>query len=622
MLSRVWLLKDPQREKRLFLGRAIIAGLLSSALLLLLLARMYYLQIDQHGHYTTLSTNNRVTLQPLAPTRGLIFDRHGTILAENLPSYSLDVVQERVTDLEQTLQTIGQLIALESDDLDRFHKERQRSRRFRAVPLRLRLTEEEVALISVNRYRLPGVEINARLVRHYPYAELTAHVVGYVGRINEHDLLTIDNSDYANTSHIGKRGVERSHEDELHGRVGHQQVEVNARGRVLRVLEKTPPIPGNNLTLNIDINLQRVATEAFGRERGALVAIDPHTGAVLTMVSTPSYDSNLFVNGISSRAYNALLNSRDQPLFNRTLQGQYPPGSTTKPFVGLAGLHYKVINKDDKVFCPGYYSLENSEHRYRDWKKEGHGTVDLESAIVESCDVFFYDLAHDLTIDRLSGFMHRFGFGEKTEIDIGSERAGLMPTQEWKRTTYNKPWYPGETLITGIGQGFSLATPLQLAVTTATLANRGTRFQPQVIAAIEEQNSGLRTTIAPRQIGASMDLKENHWQRIHHAMTQVIHGVRGTARRLGHNLGYRMAAKTGTAQVFGIKQDEEYNVEDITKRLRDHALFIAFAPAENPQIAVALIVENGGSGGAVAGPIARQVIDHYLKTNQEQPTSP
>ncbi|MDH3354905.1 MAG: penicillin-binding protein 2 [Chromatiales bacterium] len=613
MARRIWLIKDPARERRLFNHRAIAAALLTIILLLIILARAFYLQVTLHDHYSTLSKNNRVTLQPLAPTRGLIYDRNGTILAENIPVFSLELIEENIPDLEQTLAQLKQLISITDEEIERFRKIIRHKNRFESVPLRYHLSDEEVALISVNRHRLLGVEINSRLIRHYPYGKLTSHSVGYVSRINEQELQRLNPTRYVATSHIGKSGAERSYESQLHGEVGHQQVEVNARGRVLRVLDKQPPQPGNDLHLNLDIRLQRVATKAFGKYRGALVAMNPNTGAVLAVVSVPSYDSNLFVNGISHKAYNQLTGSKDQPLFNRALQGQYPPGSTTKPFVGLAGLFYNQITQHDRIVCTGSYQLENDDHRYRDWKKRGHGELGVTRAIVESCDVFFYDLSHQLGIDRLSTFLKLFGFGQPTGFDIGGDRSGLMPSREWKRKTYNQPWYLGETLISGIGQGFVLATPLQLARSTSIMATKGREMQPQLIHSIENRATNLKQIIEPRVDMVIEGISENHWQRIHRAMQQVVHGFSGTARRIGKGINYKIAGKTGTSQVFGIKQDEEYNKDEVSERLRDHALFISFAPVKSPEIAISVIVENGGSGGAVAAPIARKVLNEYMK---------
>ncbi len=613
MRARHTLIKDPYRERQLFLNRAILGAVFTVALVIVLITRMFYLQVMRHEHFTTLSTNNRVSLQPIAPTRGLIYDRNGVLLAQNLPTFSLEIVQERVEDMDATLKHVADLIEVSDEDISRFRDELKRSRRFEAVPLRFRLSDEEVALIAVNNHRLPGVEINSTLTRHYPLGHLTAHSVGYVGRINEQELRKLDPTNYAATNYIGKIGVEKSYEALLHGNVGFQQVETNARGRVLRVLEYTPPTPGQNLYLNLDIELQRAAEQAFGEERGALVAIEPGTGAVLSLVSVPSYDPNLFVNGIPLAAYQLLSTSRDQPLFNRALRGQYPPGSTTKPFVGLAGLELGTVTTLDTVNCTGYYLLKNDERHYRDWKKEGHGVIGLTRAIVESCDVYFYDLALNLGIDNISSYLANFGFGTETRIDIGGDADGLLPSREWKRRARREPWFPGETLITGIGQGFFLATPLQLANATATLASRGKLMKPTVVSGIENPATHTLNSMPPTLFNEVPINEAGNWWRIERAMSKVVHSPTGTARRIGYGIDYEIAGKTGTAQVFGIKQDEEYVAEDIEKHLRDHALFIAFAPVDDPKIAVALIVENGGSGGAVAAPIAGKVIARYMK---------
>jgi penicillin-binding protein 2 len=454
--------------------------------------------------------------------------------------------------------------------------------------------------------------IKSRLARDYPLGDLLAHTLGYVGRIDERELQQLDTSNYAATAHIGKTGVEKTYENELHGRVGYQQVETNARGRVLRVLERTPPEPGRNLHLNIDVRLQLAAQQAFGVEHGALVAIDPTNGGVLALVSLPSFDPNLFVNGIDTVSYNALASSREQPLFNRALNGQYPPGSTIKPLYGLLGLESGEIRADTQIWDPGFFMLKGDERRYRDWRKEGHGWVDFNKSIVESCDTFYYELAQTLGIDRMSEFMRAFGFGRATGIDLTGESAGLMPSREWKRRVHRQPWFPGETLITGIGQGFTLTTPLQLASSTATLASFGHHVTPTVVAAVEAPDTGRRAPLGIKKFPPVRVLDQGNWQRVHRAMVNVVHSPTGTGRSISRNLPYSIAGKTGTAQVFGIKQDEEYVVEDVAKHLRDHALFVAFAPADKPRIAIAVIVQNGGGGGAVAAPIARKVMDTYL----------
>jgi len=604
-------LKDHLRETLLFQRRTIIALVVSTMLMVVLLARLGYLQIYGHEHYTTLSQNNRVSVQPLVPTRGLIYDRNGVVLAQNLPSFTLELVPERIGNIDETVETLTNLIDVTEADLDRFRGLLAKQRRFEGVPLRFRLSEEEVARIAVNHHRLPGVEIKAQLTRDYPLGSVGAHVIGYVGRINEHELERLDPSNYSGTSHIGKTGVEKSYEEQLHGTVGLQQVETNAQGRILRVLEQEQAHPGKDLYLNIDARMQRIAEEAFGDDNGALVALEPSTGAVLAMVSMPVFDPNAFVNGIDQASYEQLSRSTHRPLFNRALQGQYPPGSTTKPFLGIAALESGVASPYNELICPGWYTLKNDERRYRDWKKEGHQSVNMDKAIVQSCDVYFYDLAYTLGIDRIHSFLNRFGFGLRTGIDIGGELSGLNPSREWKRRAYQQTWFHGETLITGIGQGFMLATPLQLATITATLANGGQRMRPRVVHTIQDPIDKNLEIVEPRPAGQA-EVKQEYLDTIIASMRRVVHSSRGTARRISEGLEYDIAGKTGTAQVFGIGQEEEYVAEDIEKRLRDHALFIAFAPVEAPRIAVAVVVENGGSGGAVAAPLARRVMDAYL----------
>ncbi len=605
-------LKDHVRETQIFNQRLIVATVIIVILTLVLLARLSYLQIINLSHFTLLSENNRVNILPIPPTRGLIYDHNGILLAQNLPSFTLELVTEHMDDVDETVRQIGRLITLSDEDIKRFNKNRRHKRRFEGIPLRFRLNDEEVARIAVNQYRLPGVNIHATLTRHYPLGALGTHAIGYVGRINLEELRNLDESDYSGTSHIGKTGIELAYEDQLHGSVGMQKVETNAQGKILRVLERTLPIPGKNLYLNLDVKLQAIAEDGFGEHTGALVAIDPRDGAVLALASVPTYDPNLFVNGISSKDYSALRDSPDRPLFNRTLRGQYPPGSTIKPFIGLAGLEMHETSVHKEINCPGWYMLKNDPRRYRDWKKRGHGKTDLTRAITESCDVYFYDLSLALGIDNMHSFLASFGLGQRTGIDIEGEKAGLLPSREWKRRTRNLPWFPGETLITGIGQGFMLATPLQLASITATLSRHGQRKQPRMLYAIEAPDNSRFDIIPPISVNPPAHAEEANWNTIIQAMKQVVHGVHGTARRINRKLPYTIAGKTGTAQVFGIKQDEEYVEEEVSKKLRDHALFIGFAPVEDPQIAIAVIVENGGSGGAMAAPIARKVMDQYL----------
>jgi penicillin-binding protein 2 len=603
------LFQDQNGEARLFTSRAVIAGVLVAVALLLVALRLVHLQVERHEHFSTLSQDNRVKLEPLPPTRGMIYDANGIVLAENHPSFALTVTTEKAGDLQGLIDELARVVPIDAADLQRFERSRRRVRPYQGVALRTNLTEEEVARIAVNSHRFPSVDIGAELLREYPLGVYTAHVLGYVGRINEEELKRIDVSNYRGTSYIGKGGVEKAYEDELHGRVGHQQVEVNAKGRVLRVLESEPPAPGKDLRLYLDIRLQQDAAAALEGLRGAAVAIDPATGGVLAMVSSPSFDPNPFVLGIGIEEYAALRDSLDVPLFDRALRGQYPPGSTVKPFVGLGGLATGVVGPTEAKYCPGFYQLPNNKHKYRDWKRWGHGRTALEKAIVESCDVYFYDLAHDMGIERLHGFLAGFGFGERTGVDVAGELGGLLPSREWKRRARKQAWYPGETLIVGIGQGAFLATPLQLAAATATLANRGRFIEPRVARATHIPGLGAPEPVSARV--RDLGLNQGHVERVIHAMTQVVEGARGTARRIRTD-AYRIAGKTGTAQVFTVGQRERYNESEVAERMRDHALFVAFAPVDEPRIAVAVIVENGGHGGSVAAPIARALMDSYL----------
>ncbi|NNJ97283.1 MAG: penicillin-binding protein 2 [Gammaproteobacteria bacterium] len=577
-----------------------------------LLARLGQLQIVEYAHFAGLSKENRVRLMALPPNRGLIYDRNGLVLAENRPTYHLELIPEQVEDLDATLQNLGDVVTISDDNIEQFRTALRTHRPFESISLRTRLSEEEVARLAVNRHRFPGVDIAARLSRYYPQGTTAVHAVGYVGRISEKELNSIDVSNYRGSSHIGKTGLEKYYEDQLHGTVGQQNVEVNAEGRILRVIDKVPPVPGNDLMLNLDMELQLTAKKALGDFAGAVIVIQPKTGAVLAFVSEPTYDPNLFVHGISVKDYDALRQGDYKPLFNRALFGQYPPGSTFKPFLGLAGVDSKVIGHLQSVRCIGYYTLPNDdEHRYRDWKKWGHGQVDLADAIEQSCDVYFYELAHRLGINRMHDFLREFGFGDKTGIDLIGERSGLLPSREWKRRAHNKIWYPGETLIAGIGQGYMLATPLQLAVATATLANRGMRVKPRLLKGMRSA-SGERIAIEPAPVSWLELNRDDRWDQMHESMRRVLRGEKGTARATGWKLkGYEMAGKTGTAQVFGIAQDEEYDAETVARKLRDHALFIAFAPIEDPEIVVAIIEENGEHGSAVA-PIAKKIMDKYL----------
>jgi len=606
-------LKDHLFETRLITNRAILLLILGGILLAILLVRLLYLQVVSHEHFTTLSEDNRVKVQPLPPNRGLIYDRNGILLAENLPSYRLEITPEQVDDMGATLNALEDIIELRDIDLSRFEKLRRRKPRFEAIPLRFHLNDEEVARFSVNRHRFPGVDITAGLARHYPQGPLAVHALGYVGRIDEQALKELDSSNYRGTTHVGKNGIEKTYEEILHGQVGLQQVEITAQGRIIRVLKRTPPVSGHNLYLTLDSRVQAAAEEAFGNFSGTAIAMDPNNGDVLAFVSLPTYDPNPFVNGIDYDDYATLRNNEKEPLFNRALRGQYPPGSTVKPFMGLAGLEMGISSGHSKTYCPGFYRLPGKDRKYRDWKRSGHGTVDLNTAITQSCDVYFYDLAQSLGIDRIHEYLQQFGFGKATGIDIQGELPGLLPSKEWKRSRRDLPWFPGETIITGIGQGFFLVTPIQLATATAAIANGGRMLQPKIVHADQEAESDDLIPHQP-QLHETITIKEQqHWDQVIAAMTDVVHSARGTARRIGTDSPYMMAGKTGTAQVFGLKEEEKYDAEAIAEKLRDHALFIAFAPLEEPRIAVAVIVENGGGGGSVAAPIARKIMDAYLE---------
>jgi penicillin-binding protein 2 len=616
MSSTQYILKDNTREGKIFSNRVIVAWVMMLVFLLVIVGRLFFLQVIKHQDFDTLSNENRITILPLTPARGLIYDRNGVLIAENRVSYSLELIPEQVKNFDSTLQELRKILTIEETDIASFKKQLKQRRPFQSIPLRYRLTEDEVARFSVKEHSFQGVEIKSHLSRYYPLGATGVHAIGYVGRINEKELEDLEKSkeksNYRGSKYIGKTGVEAYYETELHGKTGFLQVETDVRGKFVRILERTPSVPGKNLYLNIDINLQKHIEELLGEERAAAVAIEPESGGVLALVSTPNYDPNLFVNGIDVKTYYELRDSPDRPLINRAIRGQYPPGSTVKAFVGLAGLEYGVITRHNRTWCPGWYSLKGKRHRYRDWKISGHGNMDLHSAIEQSCDVYFYALAYDLGIDRLHAFMTRFGFGKKTGIDILGEKGGLMPSREWKSRAREVPWYPGETLITGIGQGFMLATPLQLAVATATLSKHGELKQPRVVFARDDEMLSEVTVIPPTHKTTITLKHESYWDRAIGGMKAVVHGRRGTARRVGQRSPYLFAGKTGTAQVRGIPQGQSYDPSSIPKEHHDHAWFVAFAPLNRPRIALSVIVENGGGGSKTAAPIAKKVMDYYL----------
>ena len=603
-------LKNPEQELRIFRVRALLAVLVVVVLTSLLVSRLGYLQIVQHDLYSTRSEKNRVRVEPLPPNRGLIYDRNGVLLAENRPTYNLTLVRERVDDLDDTLALLVDLLELPDEEIEAFQvRSRQRQRPFQPALLMSDLSEEQIARLAVNRHRLPGVEVEAQLLRYYPDSEVMAHALGYVGRINADELQELDPGRYAGTHFIGKTGVERFYETELHGEAGLRKVETNARGRVLRELGRTDPVPGANLTLTLDRSLQMLAYELLDGRRGSIVAIVPDTGEILAMVSTPGFDSNQFVTGIDGASYRALQEDIDLPLFNRAIRGHYPPGSTIKPFLALAGLVEGVITPDSTINDPGYYQLPNDSRRYRNWLRWGHGRVDMERSIAVSNNTYYYTLAHDLGIDKLHEQMTNFGFGQRVAHDVQGESTGLMPSRDWKRARFNQPWYPGETLSVGIGQGYWQVTPLQLASATAALANRGHWVKPRLALRIgdEPMPEELPDTLPDIELA-----NDNWWDRVYSGMEKVLSGSEGTARRTGVGLEYRMGGKSGTAQVFSLGQDQRYNAEELEERLRDHALFMAFAPIDDPQIAVSVIVENAGGGSTHAAHLARAMTDAWL----------
>ena len=608
--------KNIAEETRIIKRRVYFSAIIIFILVTLILSRLFYLQVMQQDHFVTLSKNNRVKVLPIPPIRGLIYSRDGTLLADNQPSFSLEIIPEQIDDLDKVINALKHLVSIQDEDINRFKKEIREKRRFDSVPIRYNLSEQEVARFVINNHLFPGIEVVARPYRRYPLKEITSHVIGYVGRIDEDDLDDLDKSNYQGTTHIGKLGIEQAYESLLHGKAGYQQVEVNAQGRILRVLERTPPEPGKNIYLSLDISFQKLAVDALKDKRGAIVALDPGTGDILAMVSSPGYDPNPFVNGIDTKSFKKLIDSSDTPLINRVIQGKYPPGSTIKPFLGAAALAYGVRTSSDITWCPGWFTIKGSIHRYRDWKKGGHGHVDLQNAIMQSCDVYYYSLANDLGIKRLHDGLFAFGFGQQTGIDISGESSGLVPSAEWKRKVYKEPWYQGETVIAGIGQGSLLVTPLQLARATAALANYGKLLSPHLAYKTQDPITGSEQLLqhpAPRLVSY---FDPQIWDKIRNAMESVVHGDFGTARRSGFNAQYHFAGKTGTSQIIGIAQDEKYKKENIPEKFQDHALFIAFAPVEKPRIAIAVLVENGGSGSGAAAPIARTLFDKYL-LNQE-----
>ena len=607
-------LKNHLQEIYFFRLRLILSFAFMLFLAFLLLSRLVYLQVFRQSEFNTMADKNRISVVPIVPNRGLIQDRNGIVLAQNYSGYTLEIYPAKVADLEATINELSTLVEIQAKDRKRFKKLLTEAHTSNSYPIRNRLSDKEVARFASQRFRFPGVEIKARLFREYPYREKTSHLIGYVGRINDKDFEQLEANDlgsnYRGSDYIGKIGIEQSYESALHGTTGFEDIEVDASGRGVRVLSRTAPKSGNTLTLTIDMKLQEIAENAFGSMRGALVAIDPNNGEVLAFVSKPGYDPNLFVDGIDTENWDALNNSLDVPLNNRALRGVYPPGSTIKPFMALAGLDSDTRTPGFTISDPGYFTLPGNRHQYRDWKTGGHGRVDMFKSIVISCDTYYYGLATEMGIDTIHDYLEEFGFGKKTGLDMEGESGGLLPSQEWKRRRFNQPWYLGDTVSVGIGQGYTLVTPLQLAFATATLANNGVGYRPHLVKR-NTREGDAESEKPPAPLATTLHLKPEHLALVKKAMMAVtLPG--GTAAYAGAGASYSFAGKTGTAQVIGIKQGEKYNVKDIDERHRDHAWFIAFAPADKPRIALVVLAENAGHGGSISAPIARKVIDYYL----------
>jgi penicillin-binding protein 2 len=600
--------------------RIRIAAVMALALSLILIWRFYSLQVLQYERYQTLSLDNHIRIQAVPPVRGLILDRHGVVLAQNTAVHILQVVPEKVHDMEVMLRKVDDLVGLSTTEVEAFRSRLKKHPSFEKVLLKARLDDVETATFAVNEYRFPGVTLEAVLHRDYPQGSLVSHVLGYVGRISESEEAMIDPAAYQGVRSIGKIGIEKQYEDLLLGRPGFAQVEIDAHGRTLRTISRNSATPGNTLNLTIDADLQRIAREALGNQRGAVVAIAPSSGEVLTMASSPSFDPNLFVDGIDQQTYDALRGLEDRPLLNRVLYGRYAPGSTIKPVIAQAILD-AGISPRESVYCPGWYTLPDSTRRYRCWKKTGHGPVNLHGAVEQSCDVYFYEMGRRLGIEGMADVLTRFGLGAVTGVDLPKEPDGLVPTPQWKRATRNESWYPGEDLITVIGQGYLMVTPMQLARMTATLATRGIPVQPRLLLSKEDSLSG---EIIPSNVSSqpAKPATEASLDQVIQSMTAVMHSPRGTARASGRRSPYQIAGKTGTAQVIGIAQDEEYDESVIPEKFHDHALFIAFAPVDNPQIAIAVVVENGGSGAKVAAPIARKIMDRFFQKKLQRAAAP
>ncbi|MCR9365949.1 penicillin-binding protein 2 [Vibrio antiquarius] len=617
-------IRDYQAEARLFASRAIVAFIGIVLLMGALVANMYNIQVNQFQDYQTRSNDNRIKVVPIAPNRGLIYDRNGVLLAENRPVFNLELTPEKIKDIDATIQELQTILEITPDQIERFHQERKRTRRFKSVPLLTQLNEKQVAVFSVNQYRFPGVEISATLKRYYPFSEVLTHVIGYVSRINDRDMQRLireeKDANYQATRDIGKLGIEKYYEDLLHGTAGYQEVEVNSRGRVIRTLKYVPPVPGKDIVLNLDINLQLYVHQLLDGRRGSAVVIDPRDNGVLAMVSSPSYDPNSFVHGISGKDYRALLNNKNRPLVNRTTLGIYPPASTIKPFMAVAALQEGVVTPNTTRNDPGYWRIPNSNTRpFRDWLRWGHGRVDIIKSIEESVDTFYYQIAYDMGIDRISNWMMMFGFGDYTGIDIYEESKANMPTRDWKMSRHKTPWYKGDTIPVGIGQGYWTATPMQIAKATSVLVNEGEVIAPHLLKAtiengndFEEQQTTEYVTYPPIK-----NVPKKYWDMAKEGMRRVNHGTRGTARRSFYKMSYQTAGKSGTAQVFGLGENEEYNADEIAEHLRDHALFTGFAPFDDPKVVVTVVLENAGGGSSNGAPVVRKIFDRVVLGPEE-----
>ncbi|MDO4430229.1 MAG: penicillin-binding protein 2 [Lonepinella koalarum] len=612
-------LRDNKAERNLFARRALVAFLGVVGLTAVLMANMYHLQVQEYDKYQTRSNGNRIKLLPVPPTRGLIYDRNGTLLAENLTFFGLYIVPEKTENLDRTFEELRYIVGLTDEDIEQFKKERRRSPRYTPILLKHNLNEEQIARFAVNQYSYPSLDVRPYFKRHYLYGEPLTHVLGYVAKINDKDAERLKKEEkeanYSGTTDIGKLGIERYYEDQLHGIAGYEQVEINNRGKVVRKLSEQPPIAGKSIYLTLDLPLQRYITELLSGHKGSVVVMDPKDSSILAMVSAPSYDNNLFVGGISGEDYQRLLNDTARPLYSRATQGAYPPASTVKPFVAVAALNEGVVTTTTTIFDPGYWILPNTTKRFRDWKKSGHGHTDLQKAIVESSDTYFYQVAYRLGIDQLSDWMKRFGFGMPTGIDIQEETAGIMPTREWKQKRYKKPWVMGDTIPVGIGQGYWTSTPLQLAKATTVLVNNGKVNTPHLLK--ELHGSRVESYQDPLIYPDITGVKQESWDAAKRGMYGVIHSPLGTGRKAFTGANYHAAGKSGTAQVFSLKENQAYDAKSLVKELHDHAWFMGYAPYENPQIVVSIILENAGGGGSNAAPVVRNIMDYYL--NQRLP---